>query len=220
MAGIIKSGVWQNAGGCATVAFNFQDMTTQAEAYLETVRQQARQILQQAKEQVSAIEASARERGREAAVQQAVQTAQAHLDQRLQTLVPALEKAVVDIQQSRATWLRHWEQNTLRLATEISERLIRRELTVQPDITLEWIHEALELVTGEGRVTLQLHPDDHETLGERAEKLIARLTKLGSATIVSDPTVERGGCRVVTDFGSVDLQLSTQLQRIRDELGA
>jgi flagellar assembly protein FliH len=135
-------------------------------------------------------------------------------------LLPALEESITSIQHSRATWLRHWEQNTVRLSIAIAERLIQRELSKNPDITLAWIREALELVTGEARVTLHLHPADHETLGEKAEQLVARLTKLGAATIVADPTVEPGGCRVMTDFGSVDQQLSAQLQRVQDELCA
>lgn len=221
MAGIIKSGMWQGASGSATpVSFNFEDLNQQAEAYLATIRKQATQILTQAKEQVAAIETDARERGRQAAIQLATQAAQEHLDQRLRSLVPALEKSVSAIQQSRETWLRHWEQNTMRLASAIAERVIRRELSRQPEISLEWIHEALELVTGEGRVTVHLHPADYETLGERAQQLIARMTKIGAATILPDPTVEPGGCRVVTDFGSIDLQLSAQLKRIEEELAA
>src|SRR6185503_20628281 len=100
------------------------------------------------------------------------------------------------------TWLRHWEQNTVRLAGAIAEKLVRRELSRTPEIQLAWLREALELVAGEGRVTVHLHPSDYETLGEQAQQLVSRLTKLGTAAIVPDPAIELGGCRVVTDFGS------------------
>lgn len=219
MAGIIKSGMWQNtASGTSPVSFSFEDISSQAETYLAGIRQQATQILRQAQEQVAAIEADARVRGQQLANQQAVQAAQDHLDQRLQSLLPALEKSITSIQHSRETWLRHWEQNTVRLATSIAERLVRRELLQTPEISLDWIREALELVTGEGRVTLHLHPSDYETLGERAQQLITRLTKVGAASILPDPVIEPGGCRVVTDFGSIDQQLGSQLKRIEEEL--
>jgi flagellar assembly protein FliH len=218
MAGIIKSGVFQGASGTSPVSFNFEDMTSQADVYLNSIRKQATQILTQAKERVVAIEAEARERGRQAALQEATVLAQEHLDKRLQSLLPALESSITAIQHSRETWLRHWEQNTVKLAASIAERLVRRELSKTPEISLDWIREALELVTGEARVTLHLNPGDFETLGERAQQLLTRLTKLGVATISPDPAIEAGGCRVVTDFGSIDQQLSSQLERIREEL--
>lgn len=218
MAGIIKSGVWHESGGTAPISFNFEDMSSKADNYLDSIRRQATQILTQAKERVAAIEAEACERGRQAAIQQATQIAQQQLDQRLQSLLPALEKSITAIQHSRETWLRHWEQNTVQLAVSIAQRLIRKELSKTPEISLEWIRTALEYVTGEARVTLRLNPADYETLGEQAHQLVDRLTKLGAATISPDPTIEPGGCQVVTDFGSIDNQLSSQLQRIQEEL--
>jgi flagellar assembly protein FliH len=219
MAGIIKSGVWQTtAENLSSPTFNFEDMASQAEQYLDSVRKQATQILMQAKEQVAAIETEARSRGQQHARQQAEQFSQQYLDQRLQSLLPALEQAVVAVQHARETWIRHWEQNTVKLAASIAERLVRRELSRNPEISLDWIREALELVTGEGQVTLHLHPGDYETLRPQVDLLISRLTKLGTATVVPDAAIEPGGCQVVTSFGNIDQQLQAQLQRIEDEL--
>ena len=218
MAGIIKSGVWHEVGGTTPISFNFEDMSCKADNYLDSIRSQATQILTQAKERVAAIEAEARERGRQAAIQQATQLAQQHLDTRLQSLLPALEKSITAIQHSRETWLRHWNKTPFDWRWSIAERLIRKELSKAPEISLDWIREALEYVTGEARVTLHLNPADYETLGEQAQQLLDRLTKLGAATISPNPMIEPGGCQVVTDFGSIDNQLTSQLQRIQDEL--
>jgi flagellar assembly protein FliH len=219
MAGIIKSGIWQHAANTAAPAsFNFEDIATQADSFLSSVRRQATQILTQAKEQVAAIEAEARLRGQQAALQQAEKSSQEYLDQKLKSLLPALEKSIVAIQQSRASWLQHWEQNTVKLAAAIAERLIKRELSRTPEISIDWIREALELVTGQGSVTIHLHPTDHEALGDQVQPLISQLTKLGATTVLPDPGIEPGGCRVVTEFGSIDQQLSVQLKRLEEEL--
>lgn len=220
MAGIIKSGEWHGGMTISSAAFNFEDISTRAESYLASVRAQAVQILNQAKTQVAAIEAEAQERGRQAAQEQAQRTSQKYVDERLQSLIPALEQSILAIQHSRETWLRHWERNTVRLATSIAERLMQRELSQSPEISLNWIREALELVTGESRVTLRLNPADFETLGERAKHLVASLSKVSAATVVPDPEIQQGGCRVDTDFGSIDQQLSQKLKRIEEDLTA
>lgn len=221
MAGIIKSGqLHEGPSGAQMASFNFEDMSHKADTYLEAIRRQAAQILVTAKEQAKTIEDQARERGRQAALQEAEQLVHAQLEKRVETLLPALGKSIDSIRHARESWLRHWETNTVRLSIAIAERVIRRELAKSPEISLTWIREALELVMGEGRITLHLHPDDLETLADRAQLLVERLSPLGTSKVLADPKVERGGCRVETEFGSIDQQLSSQLERIAEEFGS
>lgn len=220
MAGIIKSGRLEDGPNVPQVAaFNFEDMSRKADTYLDTVRRQAAQILVQAKEQAAIIEKQARQQGRQEAVREAEQVARTHVEQRMQTLFPALEKAIESIQLAREAWLKEWERRTVGLATAIASRVIRRELNKAPEITSDLICETLELVTGQGQLSVHLHPQDCETLGERAQLLIKRLANVGGCTVVPDPGIEPGGCRVDTEFGCVDQQISTQLKRIEEELG-
>jgi flagellar biosynthesis/type III secretory pathway protein FliH len=44
------------------------------------------------------------------------------------------------------------------------------------------------------------------------------MAKLGPVQLVSDETITRGGCRVHTEFGVIDQQIESQLQRIEAEL--
>src|SRR5687767_1137331 len=110
MAGIIKSGRLEDGPNVPQVAaFNFEDMSRKADTYFEKVRQQAAQILVQAKEQASDIEKHARQQGRHEALREAEQIARTHVEQRMQTLFPALEKAIESIQYAREAWLKEWE---------------------------------------------------------------------------------------------------------------
>ena len=221
MAGIIKSGHLEDGPSAAQVAsFNFEDMSRKADAYLDTVRRQAAQILVQAKEQAALIASQACERGRQESQREAEQFARAHVERQMQTLLPALVKAIESIRHARESWLKQWERQTVSLAAAIAARVIRRELSNTPEISLELVRETLELVTGEGRLTLHLNPQDCETLGERAQLLVDRLAEVGSSQVIADASIELGGCRVDTEFGSIDQQLSIQLKRIEEELVA
>ena len=218
MSGIIKVGRQQTGDSQSSVAFNFEDLTEKANHYLDTVRRQAAKILTDAKQQAQAVEQRAREAGQQAALRQAEQSVHAKLNERLQTMMPALEQAVVSLRESEQAWLNHWERQTVHLACAIAARIVRREIARTPEITLHLVREALELANGSSRLRLHLNPQDHATLADRIPAIVARLQQLAPAEIVPDPEISPGGCRVTTEFGSIDQQIETQLARIEEEL--
>jgi flagellar assembly protein FliH len=97
-------------------------------------------------------------------------------------------------------------------------RIVRSELQRRPEITLTLVREALELAAGSPGIRLHLNPEDHKTLGTQVSSLISAMSGIGSAEIVSDATISRGGCRVETRFGTIDQQFESQLKRIEEEL--
>jgi flagellar assembly protein FliH len=130
----------------------------------------------------------------------------------------AARGAVDAICAAREQWLAHWQRAVLSLATAIAERVIRREVERTPEVALALVKESLELAAGSADVRLVMHPDDLAALSGQVERLTAELARLGDATIVTDDSLCRGGCRVETRFGTIDQQIETQLARIALEL--
>jgi flagellar assembly protein FliH len=216
MAGIIKAaGLTEHAAGTTLRAFQFDDVS---QAYLERVKGEAAQLLADARRQAAQIKTKATEEGRQAAIQAVEASLRTRLDQQLHNALAAVKQAAQEIAQSRQTWQQHWERHVVTLAVAIAGRICRRELAARPEITLELVREALELAAGNADVTLRLHPDDHASLADQVAVLTTTLSTLGAVRIVADPTVTAGGCRVDTQFGSLDQQLEAQLARITEEL--
>jgi flagellar assembly protein FliH len=219
MAGVIKAQATRTTRAAAgPAAFNFADIGDQAAAYLSQVREQAAQIIAQARSEAEQIKLKAQAEGRQAALQAAEGAIQTKLDEQLKQLLPALESAAQQVIQAKDQWQRNWERNLVHLAAKIAERVIRRELASQPEISLDLMREALELAAGNQKVTLHLHPADRAALGDRVQQLAARMAKLGPIHVESDEAISRGGCRVHTEFGSIDQQIEAQLERIETEL--
>ena len=220
MAGIIKAGSTRtDPRGVQGVAFNLDDMSREAHGYLDVVRDQAAQIVYKANEEAAEVRKRAEEQGRKAAQQTAEATVKVRLDQQLQTLVPALAKAIEEIKLAKQTWLASWEASALRTAVAIAERIIRRELVKQPEIAEGLVREALELAAGSGRITLRLNPQDFAALSLKVKELTGQMTQLAPTDIVADAKVSPGGCIVNTEFGEIDQRIESQLKRIEDELG-
>jgi flagellar assembly protein FliH len=198
----------------AGVAFNFDDMAGEAKKYLDQVRLDAAKIVIKAQQEAAAVRAQAQAQGRQAALAEVEQM----ISRQLSTVIPALRQAILDIHQAKQAWLTQWETAGLHLAAEIARRLIRSELTKQPQIPLTLIREALQLAAGGGEVRLLLNPKDHQALGSQVQLLVQEMSGLGQTQILAEPSVSPGGCRVETRFGSIDQTFEAQLARVEEEL--
>src|SRR3954469_11744604 len=130
------------------VAFSFTDMRGQANDYLGTVRAEAAKIVQQAHQQAEQIRRQAEVAGRKAAEAAVERILDEKVGKRMQTLLPTLEKLTREINDARGVLLAEWERAALNVSSAIAERIIRRELSQQPQITLDLIAESLRLATG------------------------------------------------------------------------
>jgi flagellar assembly protein FliH len=213
MATIIKA---TNAD-CRThgTPFHFDDMSIKA---IDTVRGQATEIIAAAHREAEAIRRQATVDGEQTAFQSANAAMQEKLEERLATLLPAFGAALKDLEQAKSACLMQCERATIELAKRIAERVVRRELKRDPQISLVWIKEALELAAGSAEVQLRMHPDDVDALGRDVENFTRELSRDGTVKIIGDPSITLGGCRVETKFGVIDQQLESQLARIVEDL--
>lgn len=220
MATIIKhgSGILPSGQEVRGVAYNLADIENQAGERLQGVRQEAARIIQAAKQEAEQIRRQAEQSGRQAARDAAERLLDEKVGQRMSTLTPALQQVVRNIEDAKQQWLHHWDSSAIELASAIAGRLVRGELQRRPEISVEWMREALQLAAGTGETALRLHPDDVSTLSCQIDELRALFAPISEVRIQPDATISPGGCRVETQFGSVDQQLETQLERIQQEL--
>jgi flagellar biosynthesis/type III secretory pathway protein FliH len=216
MATIIKaSGPIRAIDGAS---FNFDDVTTRANSYLDTMRVQASEILAQARREADAIRKQAEADGKQAAIQAVEKVMEEKVGKQLATLIPAVKQAVEQLAQAKHAWLTHWEGAAVHVAARIAERVVRKEIEREPTITVSLVREALELASGTTELQVRMNPSDVKTLGSNVESLLRELGRQATATVVGDATIAPGGCCVDTKFGVIDQQIESQLRRIEEEL--
>ena len=216
MASVIKAS--GTARSTEAGLFNFEDLSVKAQGYLDQVRVQAGQVLAKAEKDAIAIRQRAEQDGKSAALKAAEALLDERVGKQMVTLLPALKQAIDGMTQVRQNWLAHSEKTSVKVATAIAARIIRRELTHAPQITLGLVKEALEMAAGSTDIQVRLHPDDHQSLAGQVRTVAGELSRLGAAEVIADPAISLGGCRVDTRFGSIDQQFEAQLARIEEEL--
>jgi flagellar assembly protein FliH len=145
--------------------------------------------------------------GRAAGCAQAL-TEQETLTQQLRTRVQRLE-GMLDLQ---ARPLAELDESVLRqlasLAGAIARQLVRRELRTQPEQIIAVIRETVALLPAAARdVRIHLHPEDAALVRERLVEPAAER----AWTLVEDPVITRGGCRISSENSSIDAQVETRL---------
>jgi type III secretion system HrpE/YscL family protein len=108
----------------------------------------------------------------------------------------------------------------VRLALRVAEKILRQRIEARPEAIAPMVDEALRsfLVQNQTRVVLRVNPKDEPVLAARRQHWLEQHPTIGGLAIVSDEAIGRGGCRLESEFGTVDATLETQLHVIERHL--
>jgi len=101
------------------------------------------------------------------------------------------------------------EADLVKLAVAIAQRILQRELNVDPAVIVGLVRVGLEKVRMQDVLRVRVCPDQQAAIKEC-------LTRVGASHIdvTADPTQQRGGMVFETSRGKLDVSISTQLQEI------
>ena len=108
----------------------------------------------------------------------------------------------------------------IELSAAIAEKVIGRQLTLEPDFIRDMARSVLSRRREKGVVTLCVAPQHFAYFHEAREELLLAVDSQAELVILPDSTVADYGCVVRTEFGSIDARIDTQLKEIKQALGA
>jgi flagellar assembly protein FliH len=107
------------------------------------------------------------------------------------------------------------ETQLVSLAYTIAKHVVRRELRADPTQVIAVIRETVGLLPlAQRNVRVHLHPLDAVIVRERLAEPHAER----AWTLVEDPVMSRGGCRVSTDTAQIDARLEARLATVLNHL--
>jgi flagellar assembly protein FliH len=104
----------------------------------------------------------------------------------------------------------------LDLALDVAQQMLHTALRIQPELVLPVIEQAVRefSLTGDAR-RIVLHPLDGQLVRERLADTLAAT----GWQIIEDPSIARGGCRLLTAQGEVDVDVASRWRSIVASLG-
>jgi flagellar assembly protein FliH len=146
-------------------------------------------------------------KGREAGLASARAETQQQID-KLKTQSTRMESILQLLAQPLQELDGQIEDQLVTLALTIAKQLVRRELRIDPAQVIAVIRETVAMLPAAARdVRVHLHPEDAAIVRER----LATPTADRAWSIVEDPVMTRGGCRVMTDYAQIDARLESRM---------
>jgi len=103
------------------------------------------------------------------------------------------------------------ENDLVNLALTVARQLVRRELRIDPSQVIAIIRETVALLPAAARdVRVHLHPEDAAVV----RQCLAETSAERAWSIVEDPVMTRGGCRVTTETAHIDARLDTRINAV------
>jgi flagellar assembly protein FliH len=106
------------------------------------------------------------------------------------------------------------ECEVAKLAVAVAEKLVRKTIDEDPEAVLCMIREAVRRTEGARTVVMRVSPADLEVVARAHNELIGLSPDLRSLEIVEDARIERGGCVIEMEVGSVDARIDEQLREV------
>jgi flagellar assembly protein FliH len=127
-----------------------------------------------------------------------------------QPVVERLTRSIQEIANLRARLRREAEADVVQLALAIGRRVVRRELSADPDALRGMVVAALEKLQGQEISRVKVHPS-HVAL---VKSCLQQALNSGQVEVLPDPSRELGSVIFETTRGNLDASVESQLREI------
>lgn len=111
------------------------------------------------------------------------------------------------------------ESDIVKLAIEMTEKILSAKLKLDPRVVVEIAKEAIGMLHNRDQVVLYVNPSDVDLYEEKRDDLTKTLSPKGELIIIRDPAIKAGGCIAETENGRVDATLDSRWKALLESLG-
>jgi len=164
-----------------------------AKDIIENAKQKAEEIISTAQEKASSIEEEAKKKGFDEGLSQ-------------------LNETILNFKQKYKEILQQSERDLLKLSLKIAERIIGKAVEMDQSLILNIVKNSIQTLKYQKEIKIRVNPEDEDFLKKNKQDLYNILGESKEVEIIGDSLIEKGGCIIDTEIGSVDARLETQLK--------
>lgn len=190
------------------------DAENEAREILERAKAEASQIILDAQTERDRIQKDAykdgHDKGHEEGYAQGVSE--------VERLVDRMHRMLEAVMQRREEILQETESQLVELVILMARKVIKILSENQKNVVMANTLAALKKVKTRGEVILRVNLEDVKLTSSHVDEFIKHVENVKGITVLEDTSVDRGGCIVETDFGSIDARISSQLSELENKI--
>ena len=166
-----------------------------------------RSVVSRAQEEADTIKATAAKEGYKAGIEKA------EMD------IMALRSKIADFVSAKKEVFEYIAPDILEISVEIAQKIIKREITQNPELILDSILDVMKHISKEeSKITIKLNPSQADLVRSEIPEYISSLGVEAKITVIGDDSISEGGCILNTNNGIVDASIDTQIDIIKEAL--
>ncbi|MBF0302471.1 MAG: hypothetical protein HQK73_05480 [Desulfamplus sp.] len=129
-------------------------------------------------------------------------------------IITSLEDILHKAEQSWQNSIRTHESKILSMICKIAEKIVFAKVELDEGIVKESILNALATMPEPEDIVLNISPDDYDYVEMIKDDFFAGVKSLKSVSVISNPSVARGGCKIESSKGNVETDIKTRLEQV------
>ena len=107
----------------------------------------------------------------------------------------------------------------LEISVDIAKKIIKKELESDPQVLINTIVDVLRTVSkNEPKISIRVRPQSVQFIKDTIPNITYQYGIDSKINVISDPSIEEGGCVLQTNNGIVDASIDTQIEIIKKAL--
>jgi len=213
---LLKEKIIEDAKSFA--ASRIQDAATECEKMLVDAQAQIELWWLEKRNEDEQIKEEVRQSAFEEGFEQGLEAAKQEMENKWKSDINEAASILADAHRTREQIIQDSEPYIVDLTCAIAEKIIGKQLELQPELVVEMIQRSLSRRREQGEITLCVAPSQLVFIQAAREELMAAIDSQAELVIIPDTSVKDFGCVIRSKFGSIDARIDTQLSEIKREL--
>ena len=173
----------------------------------EGVKEILADAINKAKSKTTKIREEARQLGYEEGYKEGFQKGEKDASLEFEPFFKTYDQCVRDLTIFRKKMFGKVEREMLEMVVELTKKIVHHEISIREDSIKDMIRLAVDSVIDKESMVIKVNPADKGYAESFRPELHLLFDEIKNITFEASPAMERGGCVIETNFGTVDAQI-------------